>query len=773
MPMIKSILPLLLAGSFVLLSGQPLQVRDALGILEVANRSPVGLSPDGQWVAYTVEDLRRHPGTNDPLYRAFSPTGAFQEAAGCDVWVANVQSGEALNLTGGLGYNWGPVWSPDSRWLAFYSDRGGLLHLWLWDPATRKLKQLSDAVPHTFFNFSIPAWTPDSRRVLIKALPEGMTVEQAARLALAPAAASSAANPFGAHVSVYRSKPGNEPARSAPPAASSGAIQDQRFLNQYRADLALIDVATGQVHRIATGVRPLGYWISPDGAQVAFTDARGMEEHTQQGVFSLDVVPVGGGQSRALAPEVKQEYGISVRWSPDSRSLAYTTYGQTAKGNCYVVSLDGGAVTNLTPGSHSPLGSAYNPPYWDRAGDAIYLVSAGKVWKVSVKGRSLSPFVTIPDHSVMEIVAPQAGGPPWSPDGDSEMVVMARNTRNYDAGFFRIDRAGNSHPVFESPILLRGIFDVDASPAGGMVYIRQDASTPDEIWIDRDDLRSQAPLAKLNPQLGHMVFGKSRLIDWRSIDGRRLRGALLLPAGYEPGKRYPLIVNVYGGSDLSESVHRFGLRGSGVDNMQILATRGYAVLLPDAPLHVGSPMRDLLKDVLPGVDRAVELGIADPKRLGVMGHSYGGYSTLSLIVQTTRFQAAVDSAGIADLISFYGQMDPSGSSFALGWAESGQGRMDATPWERRDRYIANSPLFFLDRVQTPLLIVQGQLDHAVPQEQGDEAFIALQRLGKEVEYAKYADEDHWEGTWSMPDMLDYWNRVIHWFDGHLKPSSGE
>lgn len=202
--------------------------------------------------------------------------------------------------------------------------------------------------------------------------------------------------------------------------------------------------------------------------------------------------------------------------------------------------------------------------------------------------------------------------------------------------------------------------------------------------------------------------------------------------------------------------------------MQLLATRGYAVLAPDSPLRTGTPMTDLLKTILPGVDRVIDMGIADPDRLGVMGHSYGGYSTLSLIVQTTRFRAAVDSAGPANLISFYGQMDPSGSSFALGWAETGQGGMEGTPWQFRERYIENSPIFYLNRVQTPVLIVQGRLDHAVPEEQSDEVFIGLRRLGKEVEYAKYGGEEHWEGSWALSNVIDYWNRVIRWFDGHLK-----
>jgi dipeptidyl aminopeptidase/acylaminoacyl peptidase len=181
-------------------------------------------------------------------------------------------------------------------------------------------------------------------------------------------------------------------------------------------------------------------------------------------------------------------------------------------------------------------------------------------------------------------------------------------------------------------------------------------------------------------------------------------------------------------------------------------------------------MQDILKTVMPGVDTVVSLGIADPDRLGVMGHSYCGYSTLALIVQTTRFRAAIDSAGISDLVSDYGYMDKTGAESSVGWAETGQGRMGGTPRQYRARYFENSPVFYLDQVKTPLLLVHGELDRAVPCQQAEEVFIGLRRLGKEVVYAKYTGEEHWPGTWSPANITDYWNRVIEWFDRHLQPS---
>src|SRR5439155_4768593 len=135
-------------------------------------------------------------------------------------------------------------------------------------------------------------------------------------------------------------------------------------------------------------------------------------------------------------------------------------------------------------------------------------------------------------------------------------------------------------------------------------------------------------------------------------------------------------------------------------------------------------------------------GVADPDRLGLFGHSYGGYSTLSLLVQTTRFKAAIAADGYGDLIATYGQMNSDGSAFGVPLAETGQLLMGGTPWQFRERYVENSPVFHLDRVETPLLIVHGANDTVVLPFLADEIFVGLRRLGKEVVYAKYQGEGH-------------------------------
>jgi dipeptidyl aminopeptidase/acylaminoacyl peptidase len=211
-------------------------------------------------------------------------------------------------------------------------------------------------------------------------------------------------------------------------------------------------------------------------------------------------------------------------------------------------------------------------------------------------------------------------------------------------------------------------------------------------------------------------------------------------------------------------VNRFTVAGDGL--IQLLATRGYAVLTPAAPQRMGTPAQDVADAILPAIDAVVALGIADPDRVGITGWSYGGYSTLAMVTRDTRFKAAVMGAGFGDLFSYYGRLGSGGQLAGVQWTEQGQGLMGDAPWKLRERYLENSPMWYLDRVQTPLLILHGDADDAVPVWHADQVFVGMKRLGKTVEYRRYAGEGH--GISSNPaNLCDRLAATLRWFDTYL------
>jgi dipeptidyl aminopeptidase/acylaminoacyl peptidase len=208
-------------------------------------------------------------------------------------------------------------------------------------------------------------------------------------------------------------------------------------------------------------------------------------------------------------------------------------------------------------------------------------------------------------------------------------------------------------------------------------------------------------------------------------------------------------------------------------NMQIPASRGYAVLFPSMPMkeegEADDPMLRLPEGVMPAIDRAVELGYADPERLFVMGQSFGGFSTYGLVTQTKRFKGAVALAGLCDFVSLYSQFDarmryddfPHENLFMAALFESAQTAMNNPPWKDLGRYMRNSPIFYVDRVETPVMIIQGDLDYVAIQ-QGEEFFSSLYRQGKRAEFVRYWGEGH--VLESPANIRDMWRRIEGWLD---------
>jgi dipeptidyl aminopeptidase/acylaminoacyl peptidase len=608
----------------------------------------------------------------------------------------------------------------------------------------------------------------------LTALPATLTPEQfAQRLSSqAPPAGSAESQEkvTGSTVLVYRSRVAGSGNRN------SQAQQGPWNLDYSLRDLVLVTVDSGAVRRIDTGHRIATYRPSPDGSHVAETIPKTFENPgSQQILFDLIVLSLETGVPEILARDIRLRYdGSTFSWSPNSSNLVYQTGGPSSSegiGDCYITGLTNSTVKNIT-GFDSSRDRRITTPLWAPDGRHVYLLHDEAIWTASLDGSKALPLARIPKHRLIDILGKRESL--LLTNDNREIVVLTYNDELKQSGFYGVDLGtGEGVKLLEQnqSYVANQEHAVVPSPDGKLVaFFAEDAQHSQELWLASPDFHNPRRLTLINPQLDKYQLGSARLISWRSLDGEQLHGALLMPADYEPGKTYPLITCVYGGASLSNYLVEFGPECGGM-NMQLFATRGYAVLLPDAPQRLGTPMLDLIKTVLPGVDKVIEMGVADPGRLGVMGHSYGGYGVLALLVQTKRFRAAVSADGDGDITAFYGQMTKDGSAFGQSVAENGQGAMGGPPWQFPQRYIENSPVFYLDRVETPLLIVHGAADPTVLPFLADETFVGLRRLGKEVVYAKYEDEGHSPPYWSYPNQLDFSTRVIAWFGDHLKEQS--
>jgi dipeptidyl aminopeptidase/acylaminoacyl peptidase len=746
-----------------------LPVEAALQMKYFSQYAPISFSSDGKWLAYAARENTR----NSNIDLAFEQTGIPSYGSAANIYVINRKTGETRNLTE-THNNWLPTWSPDSRLLAFLSDRdgSGRARLWVWDAKTDQLHRVTE---RNIRSAKI-AWLADSKGVVVGIAPESSAVKPGSQPSPADKPGGTSDNTPdgpGSTAKLYEANPiaeGSSDLKSAAP----------WNLDRYLADLVLIPVEpAGDLKILTRGGRISAFSLSPDGTQIAYSTPRRFEQPgSQQILFDLHTVSLRNGDPRTLASGIRLNLaGDDFRWSPDGLWISYVTGGmEETRSDCYAIEVSSGDRRSLTAFSSLLSPPRTSAPIWDLAGH-VYFLRQGELWRATVADREARLLAVIPKAQIKQLLT-SPDNVIWSAEGGASTIVLVHDPVTEHDGFYRVEfKAGSAESLAErggcySCVVVQS--SVWVAPGGqGLAFIREDAGSPADLWISDSEMSHSRRLTTLNPQLEHRGMGQTRLVEWLGDDGQKLKGTLLLPVNYNEGKRYPLVVWVYGGASGSIHLDNFGVIGPDPFNMQLLATRGYTVLFPDAPQSLGTPMLDLAKTVLPGINEIVNLGIADPDRVGVMGQSYGGYSTLSMITQSKRFSAAIAIAGMGDLIASYGEMDAAGSAFGTSVAEHGQDLMEGSPWQFRDRYIENSPLFFLDRVSTPLLIVHGDADRFVQPFLADEVFVGLRRLGREVTYAKYHGEGHDPMFWSYANQVDLCHRVIDWFELHLKNGAGK
>ncbi len=252
-----------------------------------------------------------------------------------------------------------------------------------------------------------------------------------------------------------------------------------------------------------------------------------------------------------------------------------------------------------------------------------------------------------------------------------------------------------------------------------------------------------AVLSDANPQLASVRMGTERLISYTSRTGTPLRGILFEPEPDGSHVKRPMLVYFY--ERFTDDFHTmpFTTPGPGTSpNLLRYVSHGYDVFVPDIAYRNGHPGESAYDCIMPGVDVAIAAGHADPKRIGIAGHSWAAYQIAYLITRTNRFRAAEAGAAVANMTSAYGGIRLESGVVREAQYEVGQSRIGATPWDRPDLYLENSALFHIKNVHTPYLTIANDMDGAVPFLQGIEFFTALRRLDKEAYLFEFDGEAH-------------------------------
>lgn len=765
-----AIFPLAIASFAVPARAHTTAAADSLGIrdlLDIGNAGIQDLSADGKWLAVTMSTRRDGLGTD--YFRDNDPT--YLRAPQAKLVVIDTKTGAQRVVFATKKTVRNVTWSPDGTRLAMFTVENDALVLNVWDRATGKITTMK--LPATMTAVYIAEnselrWTKDGKQILFALRTDAWKQKATARfneLTKGPVVVLNGGDDFLEWDELGR--------RAA-----------QRSIVSW-------DIATGAVKTLVPDSKVNSWTMAADGSVVV----------TNEDLTAKTNYGGGGGGGRAgklvahySTGENKTLYasttGMQVSWANDGRH-----YALTRDGRVYIASIDdtttrqilgaagpvnagagaagggrggrggggggggrggagGGAPADTSAAGRAAANERFTVSRWSDNDQEILATNRQGIWVVNVGTGAKEMLVALPDTS--NAMAPRPAVSVWS--GDGRYLYLTVNSRTeWNRSIVRYDRQTKaSDTLAKGAKFYNGLRLSDDGTT--CVLTIADGNHVADIYTGDGSLGNLKRLVESNPQLASKPIARTELIKYRNSDGKTENGVLFYPANYQKGTRYPTVFIIY--EDF------FDDSWDVVANL--LSAHGYAVVKPSVTFDIGFPGEAWTKGVLAAANYVVDAGIADSTKLGVHGTSYGGFATNFLITQTKRFAAAINMSGKVDMISFYTDSPRLGAR-NINAAEASQDRIGATLWEQPQKYIANSAIFFADRITTPLLLMTGGQDHNVPELNEREMYYALRRLGKTVTWVSYTNSGHGTPSTTEADFIDYHQRVLDWYQKYLQP----
>ena len=676
--------------------------------LDVMSGSIADVTSDGRWLAVTVQSRRDR--TDVDHMRFGDPT--YVSPASTRVLLIETTSGDQEWLFGDPVQVRGLTWSPDDTQLGYFLMVGGQYQLRVYDIESGNTRSVSLGTTKEISSNSPRIWAPDGSSVLLSLRPEAWAEE----------------------------------ARQAFAVMTSGPVVVQDSRNDF--------LAWDRVRNLAS--RQVAALVSVSRGSVEVKPQKTAYERNEGTEYEILKLVLDGSAPESIV--ASSERRTNPNWNKAGDAFVYSE-----EGNVFLRKLEEDSTTNLTEqhrGSVSEDDStkmSFSPMRWS-PDDQNILMSSQTGWHI------LSP-----DDGGLELVLPleedEESRPSrsvqsWSEDGRYIYFTYSASDE-WQRGLKRLDLQSG---VIETMMLDENLYrSFNFSDDGGtVIYRMSDGNRPDEIWAASENFSERKQLTDLNSQLADLPLSKTELIEYLDIDGNTLYGILYYPVGYEPGRKYPLVAEIY---------EQFFDNGYN-ENMNLITAQGWFGFRPSVRFEEGFPGEAWLKAVPSAINKLVDRGIVDNDKIGVYGQSYGGYAVNLLITQTDRFAAAANVSGKVNMISFLGD-SPRITTRNYRAAEIGQDRIGATLWEQPQKYIEHSAIMFADRINTPLLMLSGEGDWNVPATNQREMYYALRRLGKEVVWVNYMSGGHGAGrASSAEDFVDHWERMFDWFREYFDEGNG-
>lgn len=539
--------------------------------------------------------------------------------------------------------------------------------------------------------------------------------------------------------------------------------------------LAVLNTANLKAVQLATKEMPTTELVEDGDADYVMATSNLPYTHQHwdwNGTNDIFYISTKDGQAKKIATAQKISGG-GVKTSPKGKYIFWYSKADTAwfafqvKSENLIRLTQSKDFSDVADDDHPDLPTSYGIAGWTKDDEMVLIYDKYDIWAIN-------------------------------PEKPTELTNLTNGRSNFNSfRYIRLDEEEKSIP-FDKPLILH-FFNEKTKQSGYATYqptfqktnelLKESARFSQKIWkakntndvvftketfrqfpdlfvADNLSFSGYRQLSNANPQQNNLFWGNVEIVSWKSLDGISLNGLLYKPEGFDPSKKYPMITYYY--EKNSDNLHEYVIpepeRAS--VNYSYYTSNGYIIFVPDIVYKIGYPGPSAYNCVMPGIMALLDKGFIDEKRLGLQGHSWGGYQTAYLVTQTNLFRAAEAGAPVSNMTSAYGGIRWDTGLSRMAQYERTQSRIGATLWEKPLLYIENSPLFYVPKIETPLLILHNDDDGAVPWYQGIEFFVALKRFNKPAWLLNYNGEKH--GLTQRKNKKDWTIRMAQFFDYYLK-----